>query len=125
MRVHRFICAGLLAAMLPAAALADDPNDPSMRDPAARAADKAMVRRLNLDQGAMVRERDARYAAESRASRRGIALADQDDYAERAQDHREAMRSYARDRAQYEGQMAEWRRAVAACQAGDYSACDN
>jgi len=96
-----------------------------MRDPAARAADRAEVRRLNLRESAMVRERDARYAAESHASRRGVALAAEDDYADRVQDHREAMRSYARDRAQYEGRMAEWRRAVAACQAGDYSACDD
>jgi len=124
MRVHRFICAGLVAALLPAAALADDPHDRSMRDPAARAADRAEVRRLNLNESAMVRERDARYAAESRGSRRSVALAD-DDYADSVQDHRQAMRSYARDRARYEGRMAEWRRAVAACQAGDYSACDN
>jgi hypothetical protein len=32
---------------------------------------------------------------------------------------------YSRSRARYERDMAAWRRAVAACRAGDYSACDD
>lgn len=35
------------------------------------------------------------------------------------------MSDYTRDRAQYDRNMAAWRRAVDACRAGDYSACDN
>lgn len=100
-------CAIALAGMTAAtSAYADDPYDPTMRSPAARARDKAIIRSLNLKELARVRERDARYAAEARASRN-------------------AMDAYAADRARYERDMAAWRRAVAACRAGDYSACDN
>lgn len=60
----------LAAALLPAAALADDPNDPLLsRSAAARARDKAEIRRLNLQELAHVRERDARYARQWRAWR--------------------------------------------------------
>ncbi len=94
-------------AMISTTAMADDPNDPSMRSPAARARDQAIIRQLNQEQLAHVRERDARYADGWRAYRsRG---ADNDDYARRRADH---------DR-----EMADWRRAVAACRAGDRSAC--
>ncbi len=110
MRDRLLVCAlALGAALLPAAAMADDPNDPSMRSAEARARDRAIIRRLNQEQLAHVRERDARYAEGWRAYRsRG---SDNDDY--------------ARQRADYERKMAAWRRAVAACRAGDYSACDN
>jgi hypothetical protein len=99
MKVNLFVCALVGAVLLPAAALADDPNDPAMRNAAARARDREMTRQLNLRQGAMVRERDARYAAQNQG--------------------------YAASRADYEQQMASWRRAVAACRAGDYTACGN
>jgi hypothetical protein len=99
MKVNLFVCALVGAVLLPAAALADDPNDPSMRNAAARARDREMTRQLNLRQGAMVRERDARYAAQNQG--------------------------YTQSRADYEQQMAAWRRAVAACNAGDYAACGN
>lgn len=62
--------AGALAlgcATLSTMALADDPNDPSMRSAAARARDKAIIRQLNLDQAAYVKARDARQAAGWRA----------------------------------------------------------
>lgn len=101
MNIYPLLCAGLIA-LLPSAALADDPNDPSMRSAAARARDKEMTRQLNLAQGAMVRERDARYAQGWQAQGGG---------------------SYTQARAQYERDMEGWRRAVAACRAGDYSAC--
>jgi hypothetical protein len=97
MKIKLFVCAGLIAAMMPVAALADDPTDPSMRSSAARRRDHEMTRQLNLQQSAMVRERDARYAQQGGG--------------------------YASSRAQYERDMAAWRRAVAACRAGDYSAC--
>src|SRR5690606_15474228 len=106
------ILAAAVAATMPAAALADDPNDPEMRSAAARAQDREMVRELNRRQLEEVRERDARYAKgwrEWRAHKAGGGNADAD---------------YAKRRAQYEREMAEWRRAVAACRAGDYSACD-
>lgn len=111
------VCAALVAAMMPAAAWADDPNDPAMRSAAARARDRAIIRQLNLQEAARVRERDARYAEGWRAYQE----ADRD-YS--SSDQRRAMNDYARDRAQYERDMARWRRAVAACRAGDYSACD-
>ena len=92
-----------MAAMMPVAALADDPNDASMRNPVARARDREMVRQLNLRQSAMVRERDARYAQGWQASGGNS--------------------GYGAARAQYEREMAAWRGAVAACRSGDYSAC--
>jgi hypothetical protein len=108
MRVHALVCAAIVAAMMPAAALADDPRDPTMRTAAARAKDREIIRQLNLQELARVRARDARYAEGWRAAR----------------GNDEAAEGYARDRAQYERAMREWRRAVAACRAGDYAACD-
>lgn len=115
MRLHPFVCAAILATLMPAAAWADDPNDPTMRSPAARARDREIIRQLNLKQAAMVRERDARYAEGWRAAR---------EHPARLRDHERAMDDYARSRAKYERDMAQWRRDVAACRAGDYSACD-
>lgn len=120
MRANPFIFAAILAAMMPGVAWADDPNDPTMRNAAARARDREIIRQLNQAEGARVSERDARYAEERRASR--VAL---NDYAGRSQDHQRAAEDYARRQAQYEREMAEWRHAVAVCRAGDYSACDN
>ena len=85
---------------LSTAAYADDPNDPTMRSAAARARDKAIIRQLNLDQAAYVKARDARQA-------KGWA----------------AYKSYPAQRAAYERQMAEWRRAVRLCESGRYEYC--
>jgi predicted acylesterase/phospholipase RssA len=117
MRVAIFLCVAAAAATMPVAVHADDPNDPTMRSAAARARDKAIIRQLNLDELARVRKRDAGYAEGWRAAREGNAA--------RSQDHQRAMADYARKRDQYERDMAAWRRAVAACRAGDYSACDD
>lgn len=114
MRGKLLICAALAGVLVPVSALADDPNDPAMRSAAARARDRAIIRELNLKQAAMVRERDARYAEGWRAAR---------EYAAGSHDADRA--DYARRRAQYDRDMAAWRAAVAACRAGDYSACDN
>lgn len=105
MKVNPLVCAMLFAAMTPAVALADDPRDPAMRNAAARAQDREITRQLNRSQAASVHQRDARYAPGWRAARGA------DSYAERVQRH--------------EREMAKWRRAVAACRAGDYSACEN
>ncbi|MEO6715794.1 MAG: hypothetical protein ABIM50_00890 [Novosphingobium sp.] len=115
MREHLILCSvALLTAVLPVAAMADDPHDPAMRTAAARARDHEIIRRMNEEQLAYVGQRDARYAEGWRAYRsRG---ADREDY-ERANQR------YAQDRSSYERQMAAWRRAVAACRAGDDSAC--
>ncbi len=102
MKIYPFVCAGLMAALVPSLALADDPNDPSMRSAAARARDKEMTRQLNLRESAMVRERDARYGQGWQAQGGG---------------------DYASVHAQYERDLAAWRHAVSACRAGDYSAC--
>lgn len=124
MRVDRFVCVAVVAALLPAAALADDPHDPAMRDAAARARDHAAIRQLNENELAMVRERDARYAEGWRAVRRNGDYADAE-YTARSRDYDRATTDYARQRAQYEREMARWRGAVAACRAGDYYACGN
>ncbi len=68
--------------------------------------DRAIIRQMNQRELARVRRRDAQYAAQARASR-----AEQE--------------AYARRRAVYERQLADWREAVAACRAGVRSACAN
>ncbi len=114
MRVRLLGCAVLAAMMVPAVAHADNPLDPAMRSKAARERDRAIIRKLNLDEAARVKERDARYAEGWRAYREG-----------RGEDAgRDDREDYARRRAAYERDMADWRRAVAACRAGDWSACD-
>lgn len=106
----------LAAALVPAPALADDPNDPLLsRSAEARARDRAIIRRLNREQLAYVQKRDARYAAGWRAYRaRGSRQA------EYARD----MAEYRKRRADYNRDMAEWRHAVAACRAGRHEYCD-
>ncbi|MFA7586456.1 MAG: hypothetical protein WCY11_09745 [Novosphingobium sp.] len=108
MRATLLICSALAALLTPHVALADDPNDPAMRTAAARARDKAIIRQLNLQEAARVRERDARYAEGWRAKR----------------EEGRMQAEYARSRAEHERRMVQWRRQVAACRAGDYSACD-
>lgn len=90
--------------LVPAAASADDPHDPSMRSAAARARDKAIIKRLNQEQLAYVQNRDAQYAEGWRSYREGPQVAP------------------ARQ-AQYQRDMAAWRRAVAKCHAGYYEYC--
>ncbi|HEY1124661.1 MAG TPA: hypothetical protein VGE65_03440 [Sphingobium sp.] len=102
-----FTCAlAIGVALLPAAALADDPRDPSMKSAAARARDSAETKRLNQGQLAYVRDRDARIMGDHRASQGEID------------------RDYANARADYSRRMAAWRRAVAACNAGQWDYCD-
>jgi hypothetical protein len=122
MRAISFAVTAIVAALLPAAALADDPNDPAMRNAAARARDRETIRQLNLQELARVRQRDAGYAQGWREAR---ARGNDDDYSARSRSHERDMANHARDRQQYEREMAQWRRAVAACRAGDYSACDD
>ena len=124
MREKLILCALAFATtLLPVAALADDPNDPTMQTAAARARDHAIIRHLNQNELAYVRQRDARDAEGWRNYRtRG---ANSEDYARRHSDYERANQRYAEDQRHYERQMADWRRAVAACRAGDYSACDN
>jgi len=122
MKVKWLVCAALAGALLPAAAMADDPNDPAMRSAAARARDRAIIRQLNLREAAMVRERDARYAQGWRAAREYAA---DGDYTTRRRNYERDMANHAQQQAEYDRAMADWRRAVAACRAGDHSACDN
>lgn len=120
MKISRLMCATLVASVLPATALADNPRDPSMRSAAARARDREGTRQLNLAALQNVREREARGELGWRPAR-----TENTEYAANTSDYQRARADYSRDRAQYERQMAQWRRAVAACRAGDYSACDN
>jgi len=116
-------CTVIIAAMMPNVALADDPNDPTMRSAAARARDRAIIRQLNVQELERVRRRDARYAQHKRAASKAYAARKQV-YTDRLHDHEIAKADYARNRAKYERDMAEWRRAVAACRAGDRAACN-
>ena len=101
MKVRLFAGALVLGlAAVSSAAYADDPNDPSMRNPANRARDKAIIRQLNLDQAAYVRARDARQAAGWRA-----------------------YKSYPSQQVAYERRVAEWRRAVRMCESGRHEYC--
>jgi len=99
-------CKSLIGALalgclvVPGAALADDPNDPTMRSAAARAKDRALTRELNEGQLRHVRQRDASYA-------KGW----------------QAYRDYPQQRADYERRMAEWRRAVRLCESGRHEHC--
>ncbi|RZJ99466.1 MAG: hypothetical protein EOO76_15345 [Novosphingobium sp.] len=125
MKFGWLICAPLLAAVVPAAVLADDPKDPAMRGSAARQRDREIIRQLNLQQLAHVRERDARYAEGWRAWRGSEDHADAaSNYSAQSRAHERDRADYAEERARYDRQVAAWRRAVQACRAGDYSACD-
>jgi len=133
-KAYPLFCAAMVATMIPAMALADDPRDPTMRSAAARARDSETTRQLNLDERTMVRERDARQMQQMRGWRArdddsydvadGEYTARAQDYAARSQNHERDMSDYARNRARYERDMAAWRHAVAACRDGDYAACD-
>ena len=102
-----FVCAFVMGAgLLSAAALADDPRDPTMKSAAARARDSAETKRLNQGQLSYVRERDARILGDHRETQGEIARADAD------------------ARADYARKMAAWRRAGAACNAGQWDYCD-
>lgn len=98
-------CAAAMA-LLTSPALADDPHDPGMRSAAARARDRAIIRQMNQRQLAYVRERDARNMETYRRARRGQG-------------------AYADARADYARRMSDWRRAVAACNAGRWEYCDD
>lgn len=107
MKSSLFACAlAMGAALSPTAALADDPRDPSMKSAAARARDSAETKRLNEGQLSYVRDRDARILGDHRAAQGEID------------------RDYANARADYSRKMAAWRRAVAACNAGQRDYCD-
>jgi len=122
MKISPLLCGAIVAAMAPAAALADEPRDPAMRNAAARARDSAATRELNRQENSRVLKRGVTW----RVVRGGRSdEADDGDYAAAARDHERDMAEYRRNRAQYEREMAGWRRAVAACEAGDDAACDN
>ncbi|WP_219893275.1 hypothetical protein [Aquisediminimonas profunda] len=92
--------------------------------PAGRAHDREMIRQLNLEESAKVCQRDARRAQLWHAAHLASSEA-ANEYAARFQDYQRAMANYARSRVRFARQMDDWRRAVDACRAGDYSACDN
>lgn len=125
MNIRPLVFAAIAASMMPVAALADDPNDPTMRSAAARAHDRETIRQMNLEQLAKVRKRDAGYAEGWSGWRRtgGNRTDANGAYAERSRDYEHSMADYARERARYERQMSAWRRAVAACRDGEYDAC--
>jgi hypothetical protein len=124
MRIGRLVCAAVVAASIPAAAMADDPKDPTMRSAAARARDHETIRQMNLQELARVQHRDARYAEGWRAWRAGKSDSrGTSNYAAQSHEYERNMAAYSNARAQYERQMARWHERVEACNAGDYSAC--
>lgn len=122
MKFNALLCGAIAVAMVPAAALADDPRDPAMRNAEARARDSAATRELNRRENARVLKRGVTWRVVPAGGRDEVA---DGDYAAAAQDHERDMAEYRRARARYERDMAGWRRAVAACEAGDDSACDD
>lgn len=126
MRSTVLFCLGTAMMLLSAAAHADDPRDPTMRNADARARDSEQTRQLNVQAGSEVQSRGLRYEVRQRVITADAGYAaDQAQYDAASRDHDRDMDRYARDRAQYERQMADWRRAVAACRAGYYDACAN
>ena len=119
------VSAATLATAFASPALADDPRDPTMT-PEAIARDRAIIRKLNQDQLAYVRQRDAQYAKGWKAYRQS---GDDDgdfeegDYQSGRADYARQSRGYAQARRDYEADLAQWRRDVAACRAGNYSRC--
>lgn len=113
---NRILFAAIAVSMLSTAApaLADDPNDPDMQTRAAREADAAIIRQLNLEQAAYVRERDARLYEENRAYREQPA---------REAEYRRDLDRYERSRSEYEAELEAWRRAVRLCRDGYYEYC--
>ena len=126
MRVSHFapaLCAlAFTAGMASTPARADDPNDPAMRTAEARARDKAIIKQLNEDQLAYVRERDARYAQGWEAYRQAHGDRDARQAASYA-DTQGSSGAYAQARSDYDAALAQWRRDVAACRAGNYEHC--
>jgi hypothetical protein len=117
-------------------ARADDPNDRMSPEDIAR--DAAIIRKLNRDQLEYVRKRDAQYASGWKAydrangggdDRYAESRDDEDDYQTSRRDYADQSpsyesRAYAQARRDYEADLAQWRRDVNACRAGDYSRCE-
>ncbi len=79
------------------------------------ARDREIIRNLNRNELAKVRRREARHAARVRANN--------DSYARRRAAYEADMADYHHQQRQYRVRMAAWREAVAACNAGQRSAC--
>lgn len=123
MRVRIALCAIMVAATaLPGPALADDPNDPTMKSPEALVRDREMIRKLNEDMLRQVTERDARNARGWREYREQPQR--QADYERRYSAYEREQARYAENRRRYDQAMADWRDDVAACRAGQYSRCN-
>jgi hypothetical protein len=112
----------LAAATLPSVALADDPLDPKMQSEAARERDRMLIRKLNQDMLAQVEARDAKFAANWQAYR--DAPKAQEEYRRQLSAYQSGQDAYTADRKRYEQAMADWKRNVAACKAGNYAACE-
>ncbi|WP_428334121.1 hypothetical protein [Novosphingobium sp.] len=124
MKVGLYAFTAVVAAMMPSAAMADEPADRAMSSATARSRDHEAIRQSNLKELAMVRQRDAQYAEGWRTTQQSSPSAEGNaDYAGRSRDHERAMADYAHSRARYEQDLAQWRRAVAECRQGNYSAC--
>lgn len=119
MKLSVMICGAVAAAMVPVAAMADDPRDPTLRNATARARDSAATRDLNRREEQRARATGVRWRVVSDG---GNGRAEDSGY---AADYDRQVAQYRRDRDHYEQDVAAWRRTVAACEAGYYDACDN
>ncbi|QDZ08430.1 hypothetical protein FPZ24_13910 [Sphingomonas panacisoli] len=117
MKFSPLLCGAVIAAAIPAAALADDPRDPAMRNAAARARDAAQTRELNRKENDRVVERGVRWWW---VRPDGTKVLGNGDYADARRDSERQRADYDRGRARYEQEMADRR----ACRAGDDDACD-
>lgn len=116
MKISLLLYGVVVAAAIPAAALADDPRDPAMRNAAARARDAAQTRELNRQENDRVVKRGVRWWT---VRRDGTRVPGKGDYAAAVRDYERQMADYDRGRARYEQDMGDER----ACRAGDDDAC--
>jgi hypothetical protein len=80
--------------------------------------DREVIRQMNLRELAKVRQRDARYAAHNRTVR-----SQQEAYARRRAAYERDWADYEEQRRDYGFRLAAWRRDMADCRAGMRSAC--
>ena len=127
-----WLIAGMLTALaIPAGAWA---SDEASLTPEEQARDREIIRNLNLRQLAYVRQRDAAQAQQQEAGGEARAAYETayDDYVQQRADYLRRRNAYegsmdrfAEERRSYEERLSGWRRAVAACEAGQTEACQH
>ena len=114
------VAAAATTTMLPQGALADNPRDPTMT-PEAIARDREIIRKMNLDQLAYVRDRDAGYAAGWRnhaGAQTAAPRQEADAYGTRNRAYEQDLARYREARQRYEREMAQWEQDRESCAPG-------